>query len=88
MQDLLQEIWRVYQATIVFITHDIDEAILLADRVVVMSSRPGRIAEVIEVKLDRPREYDVLLSTEFNKLKGIAHTVLNFRHTSSHSVEM
>src|SRR3954465_5799258 len=51
----LQRIWLQDRKTVLFITHSIEEAVLLSDRVVVMSSRPGRIADIIEVGVDRPR---------------------------------
>ena len=55
MQHYLLQIWKNVDITIVFITHDLDEAILLADRIVVLEARPGHIAEVIEVPVPRPR---------------------------------
>ncbi|MDR1081697.1 MAG: ABC transporter ATP-binding protein [Deltaproteobacteria bacterium] len=55
LQDELMRIWEKTRKTIVFVTHSIDEAILLADRVVVMSPNPGRIREVVEIELPRPR---------------------------------
>jgi NitT/TauT family transport system ATP-binding protein len=51
----LQRIWSEHRKTIVFVTHSIDEAILLADRIVVMSPRPGRIQDILTVKEPRPR---------------------------------
>lgn len=56
LQDALRDIWRSQNVTTVFVTHDIDESLVLAEKVVVMSARPGRIAEVIEVDLPYPRD--------------------------------
>lgn len=69
MQEMLLELWNELKMTIVFVTHDVDEAILLSDRVLVMSRRPGRIRADFEVPLARPRTADQLTSTEFNRLK-------------------
>lgn len=60
LQDQVLRIWGRTSTTIVFITHSIDEAVLLADRIVVMKSRPGRIKEIIGVGLDRPRNENEL----------------------------
>ncbi len=69
MQEMLLELWSEFHMTIVFVTHDIDEAILLSDRVIVLSRRPGRIRADLEVSLPRPRTADQLTSIEFNRLK-------------------
>jgi len=61
----LLRIWRESGKTIVFITHSIPEAVFLADRVVVMSARPGRIQEIVSVDLPRPRDLDVMASDDF-----------------------
>lgn len=55
MQEELINIWEEHRKTVVFVTHDMEEAVLLADQVVLMSARPGRIEEVIDVDIDRPR---------------------------------
>lgn len=56
VQEELLRIWREHQSMVVYVTHDIEEAILLGDRVLVMSGRPGRILEVIDIPLGRPRD--------------------------------
>ena len=55
MQQFLLEVWRGFKSTILFVTHQIDEAILLADRVVLMSAAPGRVLEEVKIALPRPR---------------------------------
>jgi len=69
MQELLLKIWQRASKTVLFITHDIDESILLGDRVYVMTARPGRIKEMVEIDLPRPRTVDVLTSDAFMALK-------------------
>ena len=69
MQQLLLRVWGQSQKTVLFVTHDIDEALFLGDRVYVMTARPGRIKEEIEVPIARPRTMDVVTSTEFVTLK-------------------
>ncbi len=69
MQELLLQIWEHSHKTVLFITHDIDEAILLGDRVHVMTARPGRIKEMVEIDLARPRQVDLLTSPEFITIK-------------------
>jgi NitT/TauT family transport system ATP-binding protein len=66
----LQHIWLERRKTAILITHSIDEAVFLSDRVFVMTPRPGRIAEEIVVDLPRPRNLNVKQSAEFNKLTG------------------
>ena len=69
MQQWLLSVWEKESRTIVFVTHDIDEAIFLADRVVVMTPRPGRVHEIINVPIERPRPISSLTSPEFVALK-------------------
>jgi NitT/TauT family transport system ATP-binding protein len=61
----LLRIWAVEKKTIIFVTHNISEAILLSDRVVAMSPRPGRISEIVEVDLPRPRTIDMEFTQQF-----------------------
>jgi NitT/TauT family transport system ATP-binding protein len=65
MQAHLLEIWRKIDITIVFITHDLDEAIFLADRILVLSAHPGEVQELIEVPVPRPRNVSQCFSPEF-----------------------
>jgi NitT/TauT family transport system ATP-binding protein len=69
MQENLMQIWREFRNTVVFVTHDIDEAVFLSDRIVVMSASPGRIIADIPVQLPRPREQELLTSPEFIAIK-------------------
>ncbi|PWR19507.1 ABC transporter ATP-binding protein [Zavarzinia aquatilis] len=69
MQQLLLKVWEASRKTVLFVTHDIDEAVLLADRVYVMSARPGRLKAVIDIPLARPRHPDAALEPEFLALK-------------------
>lgn len=69
MQEVLLDIWTKIPTTTVFVTHDIDEALFLADRIVVMSSRPGRVIEDLSLSFTRPRSPDLVTETEFIRLK-------------------
>lgn len=69
MQRWLLQVWEETKRTVIFITHDIDEAIFLGDRVVVMSARPGHIKFEADVPLKRPRSPDVLTESAFVELK-------------------
>jgi ABC-type nitrate/sulfonate/bicarbonate transport system ATPase subunit len=77
MQQLLLDIWEQEHKTVLFVTHDIDEALYLGDVVYVMSARPGRIMDTIAVDLDRPRDYDIITSSEFIGLKRRIMTSLH-----------
>lgn len=70
MQELLLGIWEAERKTVMFVTHDIDEAIFMANRVAVFSARPGRIKADIAVNLPHPRHYTVKTSPEFMELKA------------------
>jgi NitT/TauT family transport system ATP-binding protein len=77
MQELLLEIWEEDNRTVVFITHDVEEAIFLADRVLIMTAGPGEIKETIDVDIERPRDLDVTTTPQFNELKeeALGHIV-------------
>lgn len=70
MQELLLGIWERDKKTVLFVTHDIEEAIFLASRVVVMTARPGRIKSDIMISLPHPRHYTIKTSPEFSALKA------------------
>ena len=79
MRSELLRIWQEHKQTILFVTHDVDESIQLADRIVVFSDRPGRIEEIVEVDLPHPRdlgspEYGVIKNRLYERL-GVSHTV-------------
>ena len=69
MQQLLTQIWEETACTILFVTHDVEEAVFLADRIFIMSSHPGTIVEDLEVPFVRPRDLDLKESKEFNDLE-------------------
>ena len=66
LQEQLIGVWKRFENTIVFVTHDVDEAVYLADKIVILDKNPGRIARIVEVDIERPRKRD---SDEFIKLQ-------------------
>ncbi len=70
LQEQLLDTWDQEKRTVLFITHDVDEAVFLANRVIVMAARPGRIAEIVDVALPYPRTEEVRLSPEFAALRN------------------
>jgi NitT/TauT family transport system ATP-binding protein len=66
MQELLTSIWEQHKLTVLFVTHDIEEAVFLSDRVFLMTARPGRLKDVVPVDLARPRTFELLGTPEFH----------------------
>ncbi len=85
MQSHLLEIWKNIDITVVFITHDLDEAIYLADRILVLRAHPGEVEEVIEVPVPQPRNTGQLLSDEFLATKKRLEELV---HPDDESVEI
>ena len=65
MQEELLEIWSTTGKTVIFITHDIDEAVYLSDRVIVMTARPGKVKEALRIDLPRPRRLEIKKSSDY-----------------------
>ncbi len=70
LQDELLGLWESYRRTVLFVTHSLEEAVLLGDRVVVMSARPGRVVEEVTIPFERPRTAEVRSSPEFADIKA------------------
>ena len=76
MQELLLRIWDDLHKTIVFVTHDVDEAILLSERLIIMTASPGRVKKILNVTLPRPRSYRDMASSEYSQIKGEVLTLI------------
>ena len=74
MQDEVLRLWQARRTTMLLVTHDIDEAIYMSDRIMIMTARPGRIERTIPVELERPRQRD---AADFLRLRS---DILNFLH--------
>jgi NitT/TauT family transport system ATP-binding protein len=70
MQELLLGIWEADRKTVLFVTHDIEEAIFMANRVAVMSARPGRLKSIVPIELPHPRHYTMKTTPEFSRYKA------------------
>lgn len=71
MQELLTGIWEKHRLTVLFITHDVEEAVYLSDRVAVMTNRPGRIKTIVPIDLPRPRTYGMVATPDFQALHRV-----------------
>lgn len=76
MQEWLLDIWNQFKRTVMFITHDIEEAIYLSDRIYVLSERPAQIIEELNIQFPRPREKDIIITPEFLQYKRILMNAL------------
>jgi NitT/TauT family transport system ATP-binding protein len=85
MQAHLLEIWRKIDITIIFITHDLEEAIFLADRILVLSAHPGKVEELIEVPVPRPRSTKQFIETEFLATKARLEELIYIEEESEDS---
>jgi NitT/TauT family transport system ATP-binding protein len=84
MQDQLLSTWSRERRTVIFITHDVDEAVYLANRVVVMAARPGRLHRIIPVDLPYPRSEEIRLSPEFAAIRNqVWHAVYHQPKTTA-----
>jgi ABC-type nitrate/sulfonate/bicarbonate transport system ATPase subunit len=79
MQDEVLRLWQARRTTMLLVTHDIDEAIYMSDRIMIMTPRPGRIERTIDVNLNRPRQRD---SADFLRLRS---DILKFLHFAGKS---
>jgi ABC-type nitrate/sulfonate/bicarbonate transport system ATPase subunit len=70
MQEWLLQLWESWGKTVLLVTHDVEEALLLSDRVYVMTARPGRVKMVLTVELSRPRRYDMVTEEAFVRMKA------------------
>jgi len=86
MQELLLSIWELHKKTVLFVTHDIDEAIFMANRCAVFSARPGRIKNELQIDLPYPRHYTVKTTPRFSELK--AQVTEDIRVESLRAVQM
>lgn len=86
MQAYLQQIWRMVDVTILFITHDLDEAIYLSDRIIVLGANPGRIVEVIENPVPRPRSVDQFITPAFLSVKRRLEELIHPRDSMVHEL--
>ena len=76
MQENLLKLWREFKITVVFVTHDIDEAVFLADRILLMSTLPGKIKKDLKIDLPRPRDKETTDSSRFIELRQICHSLI------------
>lgn len=87
MQSYLLEIWKNIDITVLFITHDLDEAIFLADRILVLKANPGRVDELIEVPVPRPRSFEQYISPQFLATKKRLEELIHPQQEDDNSID-
>ncbi len=87
MQEFLLEVWTTFKRTILFITHDIREALYLSDRVYVMTARPARVRMILDVPLLRPRDIEMIATPEFARLEAVLLRALREETSHMHDQE-
>jgi len=87
MQDFLLELWEADRKTVLLVTHDIDEAIYLADRTIVMTRHPGRVHEVVSIDLPRPRHFDMHSDARFIALRDKVREVVRREAATSATLQ-
>jgi ABC-type nitrate/sulfonate/bicarbonate transport system ATPase subunit len=78
VQDILMDVWNKRRQAVVMVTHDLEEALRLSDRVIVLTRRPARLRAEFSVDLPRPRPVDIILSERFSELKRLIYATLEF----------
>ncbi|MFN8233769.1 MAG: ABC transporter ATP-binding protein [Actinomycetota bacterium] len=86
MQQLLLDVWERSKMTILFVTHDIEEAVFLGDRIYVMDVNPGRIATEIEVDIPRPRHFEVIATDRFQAKRQVIFDLIRREHASAEQI--
>jgi NitT/TauT family transport system ATP-binding protein len=80
MNQVLMDLWQDFKKTGLFVTHSIREAVFLSDRVLVMSARPGRIIEDLEIPFERPRDFAISDTPEFNEICAYLRSKIDSQH--------
>jgi NitT/TauT family transport system ATP-binding protein len=88
MQELLLRVWEEHRVTVLFITHDVDEAIFMSERVITMTARPGKIKREVRIDLPHPRTYEIMTSPEFVELKQSIIEAIREETLKSMSLQM
>ena len=76
MQEWLLQIWTDFDKTVVFVTHDVEEAVYLSDEIFIMTARPGRIKEIVEVPIERPRPRSTTEDESFRRIRRCCLDIL------------